>query len=86
MSDEYSSGGGYRYELLKADNWMPWKRRMLAVFRGLGLDKYIVKDAKAPESADPTKPTPEELEAKRNGPMEMERHTPGSNSQLGMLR
>jgi hypothetical protein len=53
MSDEYSTGGGYQYELLKADNWMPWKRRMLAVFRDLGLEKYIAKDAKAPESADP---------------------------------
>ena len=65
MSDEYSSGGGYRYELLKADMWMLWKRRMLVVFRDLGLDKYIAKDAKAPESADPTKPTLEELEAQK---------------------
>ena len=64
MSDKYSSGGGYQYELLKANNWMLWKHRMLAVFRDLGLDKYIAKDAKAPESADPTKPTPEELKAK----------------------
>ena len=65
MSDEYSTGGGYQYELLKADNWMPWKRRMLVVFRDLGLEKYIVKDAKAPESADPAKITPEEIEAKK---------------------
>jgi hypothetical protein len=65
MSDEYSTGGGYRYELLKADNWMPWKRRMLAVFRDLGLEKYIAKDAKAPESTDPAKITLEEIEAKK---------------------
>ena len=66
MSDEYSSGGGYRYELLKADNWMPWKRRMLAIFRDLGLEKYIAKDAKAPESADTTKlETSEEAEARK---------------------
>ena len=65
MLDEYSSGGGYQYELLKANNWMPWKRRMLAVFRDLGLDKYIAKNTKAPESADPTKLTPEELEAQK---------------------
>ena len=65
MSDEYSTGGGYRYELLKADNWMPWKRRMLAVFRDLGLEKYIAKDAKALGSADPDKPTPQELEAQQ---------------------
>ena len=39
---------------------------MVAVFRDLGLEKYIAKDAKAPESADPTKPeTKEELEAKK---------------------
>ena len=65
MSDKYSTGGGYQYELLKADNWMPWKRRMLAMFRDLGLEKYIAKDAKAPESADPAKITQEETEAKK---------------------
>jgi len=64
MSDEYTTGS-YRIELLKADNWMPWKRRMLAVFRDLGLDKYIERDAKAPESADVNKPTKEELEAQK---------------------
>ena len=37
---------------------------MLAVFRDLGLEKYIAKDAKAPESADPEKPTASEIEAK----------------------
>ena len=64
MSDEYSSGGGYCYELLKADNWMLWKCWMLAVFQDLGLEKYIAKDAKAPESADPEKPTASEIEVK----------------------
>jgi gag-polypeptide of LTR copia-type len=52
-------------ELLKAHNWMPWKRRMLAVLRDLGLEKYIAKDAKAPESADKSKPTNEEVEAQK---------------------
>ena len=65
MSEEYSTGGGYQYELLKANNWMPWKQQMLAIFRDLGLEKYIAKDAKAPESANPTKITPEEMEAKK---------------------
>ena len=65
MSDKYSTGGGYRYELLKANNWMPWKRSMLAVFRDLGLEKYIAKDAKAPESANPAKITLEETEVKK---------------------
>src|SRR6266700_6629092 len=64
MSDEYTTGS-YRIELLKADNWMPWKRRMLAVFRDLGLDKYIEKDAKSPESADVNKPTTEELDTQK---------------------
>ena len=65
MSDEYSTHSGYRYELLKADNWMPWKQRMLVVFPDLGLEKYIAKDAKAPESADPAKITLEEMEVKK---------------------
>ena len=39
---------------------MPWKRRMLAVLRDLGLEKYIAKDAKFPESIDRDKPTAEE--------------------------
>ena len=52
-------------EMLKAHNWMPWKRRMLAVLQDLGLDKFIAIDAKLPESADPTKPTDEELEQQR---------------------
>ena len=38
---------------------------MLAMFQDLGLEKYIVKDVKAPESADPTKPTAEEIEVKK---------------------
>ena len=65
MSDEYSSGSGYCYEILKANNWMPWKHRMLVVFRDLGLEKYIAKDAKALESADPEKLTVSEIEAKK---------------------
>ena len=37
---------------------------MLAVFRDLGLEKYIAKDVKAHESADPEKLTVSEIEAK----------------------
>ena len=44
---------------------MPWKQRMLVVFPDLGLEKYIAKDAKAPESADPAKITLEEMEVKK---------------------
>ena len=49
--------------MLKATNWMPWKRRMMAVLRDLGLEKYIAKDAKPPGSANPQSPTTEELAA-----------------------
>jgi hypothetical protein len=38
---------------------------MLAVFRDLGLDKYIAKDEKAPGLADPAKPTADELDAQK---------------------
>ncbi|EDR00222.1 uncharacterized protein LACBIDRAFT_314635 [Laccaria bicolor S238N-H82] len=43
MSDEYTTGS-YWMEMLKAHNWMPWKRQMMAVLRDLGLEKYIAKD------------------------------------------
>ena len=52
-------------ELLKAHNWMPWKRRMLAVLRDLGLEKYIAKDAKSLESAGKANPTTAELEEQK---------------------
>ncbi len=45
-------------ELLKAHNWLPWKRRMLAVLRDLGLEKYITDDP--PKSADEKNPTADE--------------------------
>ncbi|KAF9540408.1 hypothetical protein CPC08DRAFT_650907, partial [Agrocybe pediades] len=64
MSADTTSGssgsGGYKIELLKATNWMPWKRRMLAVLRDLGLEKYVAPDATIPGSAIPSNPTPEE--------------------------
>ena len=62
MSEGYSLSG-YRIELLKGDNWMPWKRRMLAVLRDLNLEKYIEKTAMSPIATDPTKPTKDEIEA-----------------------
>jgi len=62
MSEE-TSIGNYRMELLKAHNWMPWKRRMLAVLMDLGLDSYIEEGVKCLESNIPSKPTSEELEA-----------------------
>lgn len=66
MAEESTyTSGGYRMELLKATNWMPWKRRMLAVLRDLGLDQYIEVDSMMPGSADPAKPTGEELTAQK---------------------
>ena len=38
---------------------------MLAMFQDLGLEKYITKNMKAPEPADPAKPTAEKIEAKK---------------------
>jgi hypothetical protein len=64
MSEEYTSGS-YRMEMLKATNWMPWKRQMLAVLRDLGLEKYIAADARIPESADRSKSTAVELEEQK---------------------
>ena len=64
MSDEPSyTSGSYRMEMLKSNNWMPWKRRMLAVLRDLSLETYIDKDSKPPQLADANKPTDAEKEA-----------------------
>ena len=63
MSKGPSYTSGYRIELLKGDNWVPWKRRMLAVLRDTSLEKYIEKTAAPPIPADPRKPTKEETEA-----------------------
>ncbi|KAJ3525781.1 hypothetical protein NMY22_g10432 [Coprinellus aureogranulatus] len=49
MSTDTSSVGSYRLEPLNATNWMPWKRRMLAILRDQGHDKYVT-------SAEKTKP------------------------------
>ena len=57
MSEQNSSGGGYRIELLGANNWMPWKRRILAVLRDLNLEEYIEKDSAPPTAAEPGRPT-----------------------------
>jgi gag-polypeptide of LTR copia-type len=64
MSEEYTTGS-YRMEMLKGHNWMPWKRRMQAVLRDLGLEQYIGIDSVIPLPADTQKPTTEELEKQR---------------------
>jgi len=47
MSEGYSTSG-YHIELLKSDNWMLWKRQMLAILRDLNLEKFIEKTAMSP--------------------------------------
>src|SRR5271169_1574206 len=61
MSEHHSSGT-YRIELLKSNNWMPWKRRMLAILRDQGLEKYVEKSAEPPKVSTGA-PTKEETEA-----------------------
>ncbi|TFK17593.1 hypothetical protein FA15DRAFT_604776, partial [Coprinopsis marcescibilis] len=41
MSTEMTGSASYRLEPLNATNWMPWKRRITAVFRELSLDSYV---------------------------------------------
>src|SRR5277367_3060424 len=52
-----SGNGGYRIELLGSNNWMPWKRRMLAILRDLNLEDYIEKESTSPVAKEPGKPT-----------------------------
>ena len=47
-------------ELLKGNNWMPWKRHMLAVLQDLSLKTYIDDKAAPPVSINGAKPTPDE--------------------------
>src|ERR1700735_3251782 len=63
MSESHSSGGSYRIELLKGDNWESWKRRMLAMLRDQGLEKYIEKGAGMPKPKKQGEPSAEETEA-----------------------
>ena len=65
MSDNnHSSGSGsYRIELLKGNNWMPWKQRILAILRDQGLEKYVKKTTELPKPKASDKPTKEETEA-----------------------
>ena len=64
MSESHSNGSvSYRIELLKSDNWMPWKRRMLAILRDQGLKKYVEKTAASPTPRKLAEPTTEETVA-----------------------
>jgi hypothetical protein len=50
-------------EMLKGNNWMLWKRQMLAILWDLLLETYIDRDSKPPTPADPQKVTDAEKEA-----------------------
>ena len=64
MTEESSyTPGPYRIELLRMNNWLPWKRRMLAVLWDQKLDGYIEKGAAPPVPKDPRNPTESEEKA-----------------------
>jgi hypothetical protein len=64
MSGDTVNVGGFRIEALRGpENWMPWKRRMIAIFRELELYELISETAKAPEPKAPSAPTEEEQKA-----------------------
>ena len=65
MSEQTSSSGSYRIELLGANNWMLWKRRILAILRDQNLEEYVEKDSKRPVAKDPRNPTEEEVKAEK---------------------
>src|SRR6266850_8520317 len=54
---------GIRIEPLKGqENWMPWKRRMLAIFCELELDEYIKEGAAQPSPLIQEVPTEEDVQ------------------------
>ncbi|SJL04875.1 uncharacterized protein ARMOST_08246 [Armillaria ostoyae] len=55
----------FRIELLREDNWVPWKRRVTAILRERGLLKYAEGTERKPVPADAKAPTAEELEKVR---------------------
>ena len=50
-------------EMLNADNWLSWKRRMLGVLSELDLVQYIQVDAEEPKPKDSNAPTADENKA-----------------------
>lgn len=51
----------FRIELLREDNWVPWKRRVTAILRERGLLKYAEGVKTRPVPVDPKKLTAEEM-------------------------
>ncbi|KAF7341435.1 hypothetical protein MVEN_01880600 [Mycena venus] len=50
----------FRIEQLNETNWVPWKRRVTAIFRERALLKIIEGTTLKPVTADPDKPTADE--------------------------
>ncbi|KAF9481045.1 hypothetical protein BDN70DRAFT_769428, partial [Pholiota conissans] len=65
MSEDTTKSRPHRIPMLRADNWVLWKCRMIAVLTDLGLESHIAEGAKIPEIANPDKPTKEELDTQR---------------------
>ena len=66
MSDEthMTSSGSYQIELLKGvSNWVPLKRRMLAILRDLGLEQYVTGEAEKPTPSNTNVLTADEAAA-----------------------
>ena len=56
MSDSREAPSSlYRIELLREDNWLPWKRRITGILRDRNLLKFVDGTAKKPEVSDPMK-------------------------------
>lgn len=60
MSAPQAPSAYYRIDPLKGDNWLQWKRRVLAVMRDRGLLSVMDGTEKCPVAADPDKPTANE--------------------------
>ena len=50
---EQTTGGSYCIKLLGSNNWMPWKCRMQAILRDLGIEEFIEKDSIPPVAKTP---------------------------------
>src|ERR1700761_51660 len=59
-ADMSLTASGYRIKLLRADNWIPWKQRMIGILKERGLLGYIEGKVKRPEPVIPNVPTTDE--------------------------
>ena len=50
---EQTTGGSYRIELLRSNNWMPWKCWMQAILRDPGIEEYIEENSAPPVAKTP---------------------------------